>query len=190
MSVHCTELLKTAEIQPCCSFSPEAPSQLQSLFLEPRSNESKQRSFGSVDRKLVFHFWNARASIPLFPWDHLSIRIHILPLFRTSIPCPLLGLVAHLQRSGISLSSYGCPALSQSLRSGLVIPFGDLQHLGLFSELSQLRLAQPENFFRKNQFTVTLYLICQGDLNQYPAGELAWNVGNWDDIKICPLLLL
>lgn len=74
VSVHCTESLKTAEIQPCYSFSPEAPSQLQSSLLEPRSNERKQCSFGSVDRKLVFHFWNAQASIPLFLWDNLSTK--------------------------------------------------------------------------------------------------------------------
>lgn len=98
MSVCCTEMLNTAEIQPCYSFSPEAfISQLHSSFLEPRSSESKQYSFAFVDRKLFFHFWNAQVSIPLFLWDHLPGRIHVLLLFSTSVTwLPSFGFSYHL----------------------------------------------------------------------------------------------
>lgn len=125
VSVHCAELVKTAEIQPCCAFSPEAPPQLQRSLLEGGSNEGNGCSCGSVGRGWVFPFCSARVSIPLFLWG-LSIRIHAQDLAPTS-PSWLPG-------------ELGCTSVSsteeRSLRSLTAIPF----HPGLRGGGLALRL--------------------------------------------------
>lgn len=103
MSVCCTETLKTAEIQPCYSFSPEALSSPSSTAhsWSPEAVKVSNILLALRIGNCFFHFWNAQVSIPLLLWDHLPGRVHVLLLFSTSVTgLPSFGFSYHLGHIG------------------------------------------------------------------------------------------
>lgn len=158
MSVNCTELLKTAEIQPCYSFSPEALSSPNSTAhsWSPAAVEGSNflLAVGMGNRFCTSKMPFIPAGPSLYQDPHsllLSISAHssLLFLFCCS-PNSLVTLVAPLQRKGILLFAVVVP-LCPHLKGGICLLPLEICHPSMFSEPTHLRLDQPENFFRNSQ---------------------------------------
>ena len=138
VSVCGTELLKAAEIQPCCSFF------FFLLKLFPKSKAHSQSPGAMKGSGVLLALWLGNWIFAsetlgcLFPCfcgstslseSTLCCRQEPLPHAHCSV-CPQpqqLGRIsAHLQRSDVLWCSCGHPPWSQSSRRGFVTPFGGL----------------------------------------------------------------
>lgn len=180
MSVLCTELLKTAEIQPCYSFSPEALSSPNSTACSwspaavKGSNVLLAVGIGNSFFTPEMPFIPAGPSLSESSFTVVQYLCSHHPSFLFC--CSLVTLVALLQRKGILFFAMVVP-LCPHLRGGICLLPLEICHPSLFSEPTQLRLGQPENFFR------TARTCCQTISN---SGKVILTMDLISSWRMCP----